>query len=139
MTYFSEKVVKEPLPDDALLLTRMDVQRILRISRPVFDSIKRAGGWDEAAVAFGRAYRYRRDFVEKVARGEVQLPSLDSRHKRFGMTWRDTLVIAREARRAKAKERREAKAREKAEQTAANFRKSSLTEVDPAQGKGGEE
>lgn len=135
MTYFSEKVVKEDLPEDALLLTRMDVQRILRISRSVFDSIKRAGGWEEATVAFGRAYRYRRDFVEAVARGEVELPSKDSRRSILEPTWRQSIRKANAARREKARERREAKERAKAEEAAANFRKSSLTEVDNQGGK----
>ena len=139
MTYFSEKVVKEDLPEDALLLTRMDVQRILRISRSVFDSIRRAGGWEEATVRFGRAYRYKRDFVEAVARGEVELPSQDSRRSLLAPTWRQSIPKANAARREKARERREAKERAKAEEAAANFRKSPLTEVDPAQGKGGEE
>lgn len=140
MTYFSEKVVKEDLPEDALLLTRMDVQRILRISRSVFDSIKRAGGWDSATVAFGRAFRYRREFIEKVARGEVVLPSAPPpRHSR--MTWQQQAREAASIRSIKAAERRAAKeeenARAEAEGTRSNFRKSSLTEVDRRKGKKG--
>ena len=92
MTYFSEKVVKEDLPEDALLLTRMDVQRILRISRSVFDSIKRAGGWDSATVAFGRAFRYRREFIEKVARGEVVLPTTPAPSRQGSKTWQQQLA-----------------------------------------------
>ena len=137
MTYFSEKVVKEDLPEDALLLTRMDVQRILRISRSVFDSIKRAGGWEEATVAFGRAFRYRREFIEKVARGEVVLPSAPPPR----MTWQQQAREAASIRSIKAAERRAAKeeenARAESEGTRSNFRKSSLTEVDRRKGKKG--
>lgn len=130
MTYHSEKIVKEELPPQALLLTREDVQRVLRISRTVFDSIKRAGGFDGATVAFGRAFRYRRDFVEKVARGEIVLPTAPAPSRAGSTSWREQLAGAVAARKQKAAERRAAKEAAEAEGTASNFRKSSLTEVD---------
>lgn len=130
MTYHSEKVVKEELPPDALLLTRMDVQRMLRISRTTFDALKRGGGLDEAMVEFGRAFRYQREFIEKVARGEVVLPTAPSPTRKRSKDWRQQLAEAVAIRKEKAAERRAAKEAAEAAGTGSNFRKSSLTEVD---------